>query len=252
MSEPSPTPSTTEKTVVVSSCHLRSLWTLTLLSLALNLLILALIVIGVIVHHFRAREMAEQNALHSALVYAQDQRGPGNHFGGMRQGGRGDDNRGNFGGGGGRFGGNRGGDDNGGPGGGGGRRFADNGPGGNNGGPGGGGMGRMGGGGFGGGMMGGGRNGQADPAQMSDRMLNRLTRQLSLTDDEQAKLKPVIEAQATQMQKDMQAQQDTRQKAMADTKAKIRALLTPDQQKQFDAMPMPGGPRIPGVPTPGQ
>jgi hypothetical protein len=241
MSEPSTPPSTIEKTVVVSNCHLKSLWTLTLLSLALNLLILALIVIGVIVHHHQMREMAQLNGPHGAPFYAQAQGGFGNQFGGG--GGRGGEDRGNFGGGGGRFGGNRGGDDNGGPGYGGGRRFADNGPGGNNGGPGSG---------MGGGMMGGGRNGPPDPAQMSDRMLNRLSRQLSLTDDEKAKIKPVLDAQAAQMQKDMQAQQDARQKAMADTKAKIRALLTPDQQKELDAMPMPGGPRPPVAPTPGQ
>ena len=98
----------------------------------------------------------------------------------------------------------------------------------------------------------GGYLGRADPAQISDRMLNRLSRQLSLTDDEKAKLKPVLDAQAAQMQKDMQAQRDARQKALSDTKAKVRALLTPDQQKQLDALPMPGGPRFSQAPTPGQ
>jgi Spy/CpxP family protein refolding chaperone len=50
----------------------------------------------------------------------------------------------------------------------------------------------------------------------------------------------------------MQAQRDAMQKSMDDTEAKIKSLLTPDQQKQFDAMPMPGGPGSPQAPKPGQ
>ena len=46
-----------------------------------------------------------------------------------------------------------------------------------------------------------------------------------------------------------------RQKALEDAKAKIRALLTPDQQKQLDAIPLPGQKPPDGAataPTPGQ
>ncbi len=96
-------------------------------------------------------------------------------------------------------------------------------------------------GGFGmGGMRDRGQNGPPDPAKMTDMMLNRLSTQLTLTDDEKAKIKPIILEQATQMQKDMEAQRLARQKAMEDTKAKIKALLTADQQKQLDAIPLPG------------
>jgi hypothetical protein len=235
MSEPTTPPSTTtEKTVVVSSCHLRSLWTLTLISLTLNLVILALLVVGAIIHHHMVREMAQGNGPRGGPAYAQVQGGFGHRFGGMGHGG-----------GWGRHGGGNRGD--------GGRRDPGQWGGGHGGnGPGFGGGQGMRGGGMGGGMMGGRRNGPPDPALMTDRMLNRLSNQLSLTDDQKAKLKPILDAQAAEMQKDMQTQHDAMQKSMDDTKAKIKALLTPDQQKQFDAMPMPGGPRPPGPPQTGQ
>ena len=90
------------------------------------------------------------------------------------------------------------------------------------------------------GMMGGQKQGPPDPATMTDKVLNRLSTQLNLTDDEKAKIKPLVLDTATQIQKSMEAQRAANQKAMADTKAKIKALLTPDQQKQLDAMPLPG------------
>jgi hypothetical protein len=79
-----------------------------------------------------------------------------------------------------------------------------------------------------------------DPAKMAYMFLDRLSQKLALTDAEKAKIKPIILDQATAMQKQMEDQHAAMEKQMADGKAKIRALLTPDQQKEFDAMPTPG------------
>lgn len=232
-----PTPPATEKTIVVNSNHLCRLWTLTFISIGLNALILALLITCAILHHH-----------HHKHHHGFGGRGGGGGYGGqycMGGGGfgHGFHHHGGMGkrhgwGGQGGFGGNRqnGMGFRGGNVGGKGSMNMGRGPGmGGNGGPG------MMGGGFGrGGMMGGGKGGPPDPAKMTDMMLNRLSTQLSLTDDEKAKIKPIILEQATQMQKDMEAQRVARQKAMADTKAKIKSLLTADQQKQLDALPLPG------------
>jgi ABC-type phosphate transport system auxiliary subunit len=90
------------------------------------------------------------------------------------------------------------------------------------------------------GMMGGKKNGPPDPARMSEDILNHLSTQLSLTDDEKTKIKPIVEAQVAEIQKQMEAQRLAMQKQFEDTKAKIKPLLTADQQKQLDAMPLPG------------
>ncbi len=96
-------------------------------------------------------------------------------------------------------------------------------------------------GGFGmGGMMGGGPGQAPDPAKVTDMVLNQLNAKLALTDDQKAKIKPIIQDQVAQMQKDMEAQRAAKEKAMEDAKAKIRALLNADQQKQLDAIPLPG------------
>jgi hypothetical protein len=79
-----------------------------------------------------------------------------------------------------------------------------------------------------------------DPAMMTDEILNHLTRQLTLTDDEKAKIKPIVLAQVTDIQKEEQAHRQAFEKQIEDGKAKIRALLTPDQQKELDALPTPG------------
>ncbi len=87
-----------------------------------------------------------------------------------------------------------------------------------------------------------------DPA----RMLQHMTEVLSLTADQQAKAKPILEAGAAQrrsiMEDDSLSREDRRAKmmdAMKDERAKIRALLTPDQQKKFDEM-RPRGRRFRG------
>jgi len=96
-------------------------------------------------------------------------------------------------------------------------------------------------------------SGRAD-AQLAD-----LSQKLSLTDDQKAKIKPILDDQATQihsLKKDTTISKDD-QKAKSKTirdasSPKIRALLTPDQQKTFDAMPKKGGKKKQEpAPTPG-
>jgi Spy/CpxP family protein refolding chaperone len=76
-----------------------------------------------------------------------------------------------------------------------------------------------------------------------DDQLKMLSDRLKLTADQQAKIKPVLEDQRTQMQalmKDDSLSQDDRRAKMRSvrdsTNSKIRDVLTDDQKKQFDEM----------------
>jgi hypothetical protein len=82
---------------------------------------------------------------------------------------------------------------------------------------------------------------------MTDRFMLALTGKLTLTDPESAQIRPIVQQGITQFQKDMEAQKDAHQKMLEDAKTKIRAVLTPDQQKEFDAMAAGfGAPPAPG------
>lgn len=72
--------------------------------------------------------------------------------------------------------------------------------------------------------------------EMTDRFMLMLAPKLSLTDAESAQVRPIIQNGIAQFQKDMEAQKQSHQKMIEDAKAKIRNVLTPDQQKQFDQM----------------
>jgi periplasmic protein CpxP/Spy len=80
--------------------------------------------------------------------------------------------------------------------------------------------------------------------QMSvDDQLKNLTDRLSLTADQQGKIKPFLEDRNTQMQALMKdqslSQEDRRSKARTiqeSTTAKIRDVLTDDQKKKYDEM----------------
>lgn len=74
-------------------------------------------------------------------------------------------------------------------------------------------------------------------------MLQRLTKELDLTADQQAKIKPILEATRTQMQANRQDTTLTPQEKMAKNKelrdsqqSQIKALLTPDQQTKYEAL----------------
>jgi hypothetical protein len=71
---------------------------------------------------------------------------------------------------------------------------------------------------------------------MTDRFMLILTGKLALTDQESAQIRPIVQGQIAQFQKDMEAQKAAHQKMIEDAKTKVRAVLTPDQQKQFDQL----------------
>src|ERR1700675_1160288 len=88
---------------------------------------------------------------------------------------------------------------------------------------------------------GGGRGGGP---QSAEAIRDRLVKQLGLTPDQQAKLEPLLQDSRPQMMglRDRR-EQDRRargQQIREATRAKIRALLTPEQQTKYDAM-APGG-----------
>jgi len=203
-----PPSSSTERTVVVTNSHLCRLWTLTIASLILNTLILVLLVAGAIIHHHH-RQHHGFAGRDGGCFQGQCPMGFGprfHHYGGMGM------NRGW-----GRPDGFRGG--------------RDGGPAALGGGPGMPGM---------GGMMGAGKSGPPDPARMTDAILDHLSTTLTLTDDQKAKIKPIIEPKVAEIHKRMEAQRAAMQKQIEDAKARIKPLLTADQQKQLDAMPLPG------------
>jgi hypothetical protein len=205
-------PSSNEKAVVANNSHLCRLWTLTIASLTLNVLILALIVVGAIIHHHQKHHgFAGRDGYNSGRFEGQCQMGGPrfHHFGGMgmeRGWGRPEGFRGD-------------------------RDRDERGPGGPP--PGMPAMGGM------HGMMDG-PGGKPDPAKMTEMMLNNLSQKLTLTDDEKAKIKPIVEQQVAEIQKQREAQRAAMQKQIEEGKAKIKPLLTPEQQKQLDAMPLPG------------
>jgi hypothetical protein len=72
--------------------------------------------------------------------------------------------------------------------------------------------------------------------EMTDRLMLIMTGKLKLTDAESTQIRPIVQGQIEQLQKDMEAQKTAHQKMIDDAKMKIRTILTPDQQKQFDQM----------------
>lgn len=98
--------------------------------------------------------------------------------------------------------------------------------------------------------QGGGGGGQGGGFRMmtSDQRVDRLDQAVGpLTADQKTKIKAIYDADQKKMQDLMQAQDpDMRTKMMAmrqDENKQIRALLTPDQQTKFDAMPQGRGGR---------
>ena len=88
---------------------------------------------------------------------------------------------------------------------------------------------------------GGGGRGMMDP----DAQLATLTTALTLSADQQAKIKPILAADAAKMQALMTAQDPDMRTKMTqirtDEHAAIKALLTADQATKYDAMPQGRG-----------
>ncbi len=76
-----------------------------------------------------------------------------------------------------------------------------------------------------------------------DRQLERLTKELGLSSDQQAQIKPLLVDRQQKMQalfQDQSLSQDDRRQKMRSigeaSRASIKALLTDDQKQKFDAM----------------
>ena len=95
--------------------------------------------------------------------------------------------------------------------------------------------------------------------QSPQERLDAMTKALNLTDDQKAKIKPILENETKQMQ-DMRANTEMsredrmtkRRDIMTKTNDDIKAVLTDEQKKKFDEMNSqrrgPGGPGGPGGP----
>src|SRR5215469_5854572 len=104
---------------------------------------------------------------------------------------------------------------------------------------------------------GGGRRGQMPTPEQR---LQRMTQSLNLTEDQQAKIKPILDNESTQMQSlrsDSSLSQEDRMAKMKqireNTTSQINPILTPDQQKQYaEMMSRMGRGRGPGQAPPPQ
>lgn len=66
--------------------------------------------------------------------------------------------------------------------------------------------------------------------------LEHMTKTLNLTADQQAKVGPILDQMKPQLKAIHEDAMKKAQAVMADSMAKIRPLLTPEQQQKFDAM----------------
>ena len=89
----------------------------------------------------------------------------------------------------------------------------------------------------------GGGEGHGHGMMNADAMLDHMSKELSLTDDQKAKIKPILDEQMKQMQDARQSSstsdQDRRAKMKQiheNTMSQIRPILTSDQQKKLEEM----------------
>ena len=89
----------------------------------------------------------------------------------------------------------------------------------------------------------GGGEGHGRGMMNADAMLDHMSKELSLTDDQKAKIKPILDEQMKQMQDARQSSstsdQDRRAKMKQiheNTMSQIRPILTSDQQKKLEEM----------------
>jgi len=94
----------------------------------------------------------------------------------------------------------------------------------------------------------GGQGGQRGGGMQPDAQLNRLSEALTLTDDQKAKIKPILEAQykeRTAISENQSLSQEDRGAKMRElntsTQAKVKAVLTPEQQKKYAELQPQGG-----------
>jgi Spy/CpxP family protein refolding chaperone len=85
-------------------------------------------------------------------------------------------------------------------------------------------------------MKGPGKMEQRDPAQMIQKRLDRLTQELNLTADQQAKIKDLLTKSAQEIKERMQSMQQQMRQAREKEAVAIKALLTADQQAKFEEL----------------
>jgi protein CpxP len=74
------------------------------------------------------------------------------------------------------------------------------------------------------------------PMHHMENPFDHLSKDLNLTDDQKAKVQPIIDQTKPQLEAIHQEAMQKMQALMESTGAQIRPLLTPDQQQKFDAM----------------
>jgi protein CpxP len=74
------------------------------------------------------------------------------------------------------------------------------------------------------------------PHAMMQNPLEHLSKDLNLTDDQKAKVQPIIDQAKPQMQAIHEEAMQKMHALMESTGAQIRPLLTPEQQVKYDAM----------------
>ena len=82
-----------------------------------------------------------------------------------------------------------------------------------------------------------------DPAKRREHRLQELTEKLSLTPEQQTQINAIwdqAETQGKALRSQDEQLRDQGKEVMKATRAQVRAVLTPEQQKIFDAMPPPG------------
>jgi periplasmic protein CpxP/Spy len=113
--------------------------------------------------------------------------------------------------------------------------------------------------------QGGGQGGHGQMQPMTaDQRLQRMTKQLNLSDAQQQQIKPILESEAKQMQTlhdDSSLSQDDRMNKMMqirkDSSSQIKPILNADQQQKYEQMQSrrgrgPGGPGQAPPQNPGQ
>jgi Spy/CpxP family protein refolding chaperone len=74
------------------------------------------------------------------------------------------------------------------------------------------------------------------PHQIMENPLEHLSKELDLTDEQKAKVQPIIDQTKPQIQAIHQEAMEKMRALLENTGAQIRPFLTPQQQQKFDAM----------------
>jgi Spy/CpxP family protein refolding chaperone len=79
-------------------------------------------------------------------------------------------------------------------------------------------------------------HGPGGPHEMMANPFDHLSKELNLTDDQKAKVQPIIDQTKPQLAAIHKEAMEKMHTLMESTGAQIRPLLTPEQQQKFDAM----------------